>query len=198
MELCSEHHLNTISFWLHPIQLGPWPSYAMKLCWVMEEVSPAHSRTSKYASFSPSRKEQEQQKVGTVEITYLDPVSQKLSNTDVFLDPETWSRRHNEMRFLVSADLVNLVCESHVARQARFRTQVNLSSSETWDSCGESKWGCTGRSTIEDIDCQCHSSDCVKFEVGYQMVKYLEDAYLIVDTAGCLRKSTVGTTWITL
>lgn len=87
----------------------------------MEEVSPAHSRTSKYASFSPSRKEQEQQKVGTVEITYLDPVSQKLSNTDVFLDPETWSRRHNEMRFLVSADLVNLVCESHVARQARFR-----------------------------------------------------------------------------
>lgn len=87
----------------------------------MEEVSPAHSRTSKYASFSPSRKEEDQQKVGTVEITYLDPVSQKLSNTDVFLDPESWSRRHNEMRFLVSADLVNLVCESHVARQARFR-----------------------------------------------------------------------------
>lgn len=87
----------------------------------MEEASPAHSRTSKYASFSPSRKEEDQQKVGTVEITYLDPVSQKLSNTDVFLDPESWSRRHNEMRFLVSADLVNLVCESHVARQARFR-----------------------------------------------------------------------------
>lgn len=90
----------------------------------MEEVSPTHSRTSKYASFSPSRKEEDQQKVGTVEITYLDPVSQKLSNTDVFLDPESWSRRHNEMRFLVSADLVNLVCESHVARQARFRTRV--------------------------------------------------------------------------
>eukprot|EP00435_Cladocopium_sp_Y103_P007716 s4057_g2.t1 len=68
--------------------------------------------------------EEDQQKVGTVEITYLDPVSQKLSNTDVFLDPESWSRRHNEMRFLVSADLVNLVCESHVARQARFRTRV--------------------------------------------------------------------------
>ena len=88
----------------------------------MEEVSPAHSRTSKYASFSPSKKEEDQTKVGTVEISYLDPVSQKLSKTEVFLDPDSWSRRHYEMRFLVSADLVNLVSESHAARQARFRT----------------------------------------------------------------------------
>lgn len=87
----------------------------------MEEVSPAHSRTSKYASFSP-KKEEDQTKVDTVEITYLDPVSQKLSNKDVFLDPDSWSRKHNELRFLISADLVNLVSESHAARQARFRT----------------------------------------------------------------------------
>lgn len=87
----------------------------------MEEVSPAHSRTSKYASFSPSRKEEDQTKVGTVEITYVDPVSQTLSNMDVFLDPDSWSGKANEMRFLISADLVNLVSESHAARQARFR-----------------------------------------------------------------------------
>lgn len=134
------------------LDLAPWSFKS----WVMEEVSPAHSRTSKYASFSPSRKEEDQQKVGTVEITYLDPVSQKLSNTDVFLDPESWSRRHNEMRFLVSADLVNLVCESHVARQAHFRTRVLFQymfhfctflvlKYEIPESLAtESKWGCTG------------------------------------------------------
>lgn len=97
--------------------IQPWVADAM------EEVSPAHSRTSKYASFSPSRKEEDQTKVGTVEITYVDPVSQTLSNMDVFLDPDSWSGKANEMRFLISADLVNLVSESHAARQARFRTR---------------------------------------------------------------------------
>lgn len=155
----------------------------------MEEISPPASTKSKYASFSPTKREEDQTKepcrqigsrwpnglgptlrmkhngkpesqtlqllclfcgsyrlnhsqpndqnrfshvepagfretheVGTVEITFLDPASQKLSNKEVFLDPDSWSRKHNEMRFLISADLVNLVSESHAARQARFRS----------------------------------------------------------------------------
>ncbi|CAJ1386142.1 unnamed protein product [Effrenium voratum] len=75
---------------------------------------------NKYASFSPSRKVEDNTKVDTVQIKFLDPSSQKLSSKEVFVDPDTWSRKASEMRFLISADLVNLVAESFAARSARF------------------------------------------------------------------------------
>mmetsp|Transcript_36983 Transcript_36983/g.85494 ORF Transcript_36983/g.85494 Transcript_36983/m.85494 type:complete len:996 (-) Transcript_36983:34-3021(-) len=77
-------------------------------------------RTPKYASFSP-KKAEEETKVGTVDINFVDPLSQKVSCKEVYVDPERWSERANTMRFLISADLVNLVTESQQMRNKRFK-----------------------------------------------------------------------------
>lgn len=79
------------------------------------------ARTPKYASFSPSKKAEDETKVGTVDVSYVDPLSQKVSSKEVYVDPETWWMRANTMRFLISADLVNLVTESQMVRRKRFR-----------------------------------------------------------------------------
>ncbi|CAE7383614.1 unnamed protein product, partial [Symbiodinium microadriaticum] len=78
--------------------------------WLLMVEDEPVARTPKYASFSPSKKAEDETKVGTVDVSY-----------EVYVDPETWSMRANTMRFLISADLVNLVTESQMVRRKRFR-----------------------------------------------------------------------------
>lgn len=65
---------------------------------------------------SPGRDNQ----VDALEITYVDPRSGNVCRKDVFCEPQQWEWRW-QARFLISAELVNLLSEAYASRQERFR-----------------------------------------------------------------------------
>eukprot|EP00928_Gymnodinium_smaydae_P075930 TRINITY_DN5894_c1_g4_i1.p1 TRINITY_DN5894_c1_g4~~TRINITY_DN5894_c1_g4_i1.p1 ORF type:complete len:1071 (+),score=316.22 TRINITY_DN5894_c1_g4_i1:177-3389(+) len=54
-----------------------------------------------------------------LEITYVDPGDGKLCKRDVFADPKDWQFTWYKTRLLISSDLVNLLSEAAVTREAR-------------------------------------------------------------------------------
>mmetsp|Transcript_50042 Transcript_50042/g.89817 ORF Transcript_50042/g.89817 Transcript_50042/m.89817 type:complete len:143 (+) Transcript_50042:58-486(+) len=74
----------------------------------------------KYASFHKEEKKEDTTKVDQMEITFVHPGTRRISKKEVFIDPETWKPGYREPRFLISADLVNLLTEAQGKRHDRF------------------------------------------------------------------------------
>ncbi|CAE8602704.1 unnamed protein product, partial [Polarella glacialis] len=65
--------------------------------------------------------EEDDGKVDTLQITYIDPLSGEPSQQNVYCDLATWVPKATELRFLISSDLINLLTESHLTRHARWK-----------------------------------------------------------------------------